>query len=102
VNPTFITIQIRKIWDNPTMVRPFIGGGLAVINAQVKGTALGVSVSDDDTGVGVWFEGGAYVTLGEHFNIGAEARWSKAEVTLFDVSGEAGGFHVGALLGFRW
>jgi hypothetical protein len=84
------------------MVRPFIGGGLAVINAQVKGTALGVSVSDDDTGVGVWLEGGAYVTLGEHFNIGAEARWSKAEVTLFDVSGEAGGFHVGALLGFRW
>ena len=101
-NTTEINLGVRKIWDNPTMVRPFIGGGLAVISAEVKGTALGLSVSDDDTGVGVWLEGGAYVTLGQHFNIGAEARWSKAEVTLFNVDGEAGGFHVGALLGFHW
>jgi len=101
-NTTEFNLGVRKIWDNLTMVHPFVGGGLAVINAEVKGTALGVSVSEDDTGVGVWLEGGAYVTLSEHFNIGAEARWSKAEVTLFNVDGEAGGFHIGALLGFRW
>ena len=101
-NTTEFNLGVRKIWDNLTMVHPFVGGCLAVINAEVKGTALGVSASDDDTGVGVWLEGGAYVTLSEHFNIGAEARWSKAEVTLFNVDGEAGGFHIGALLGFRW
>ncbi len=101
-NTTEFNLGIRKIWDNLSKVRPFIGGGIAFINAEVKGTALGISVSDDDTGVGVWFDGGVYFTLTEHFNIGVDVRWSKAEVTLFNIDGEAGGWHVGALLGFHW
>jgi len=101
-NTTEFNLGVRKIWDNLSKVRPFIGGGIAFINAEVKGTALGISVSDDDTGVGVWFDGGVYFTLTEHFNIGADVRWSKAEVTLFNIDGEAGGWHVGALIGFHW
>ena len=95
-------LGIRKIWDNPSMIRPYIGGGIAFISAEIKGTAYGLSISDDDTGVGVWFDAGAYVTLNRHFNIGADVRWSKAEVTLFNVDGEAGGWHFGMLLGFHW
>lgn len=101
-NTTEFNLGVRKIWDTPSVVRPFIGGGIAFINAEIKGTALGISVSDDDSGVGVWFDGGAYVTLGGHFNIGVDVRWSKAEVTLFNVDGEAGGWHVGALIGYHW
>jgi len=99
---TEFNLGVRKIWDNLSIVRPFVGGGIAFINAEIKGTALGVSVSDDDTGVGVWFDGGAYVTLGGHFNIGVDVRWSKAEVTLFNIDGEAGGWHVGMLIGYHW
>jgi hypothetical protein len=43
-NTTEFNLGVRKIWDNPTVVHPFVGGGLAVISAEVKGTALGVSV----------------------------------------------------------
>ena len=88
-NTTEFNLGVRKIWDNLSKVRPFIGGGIAFINAEVKGTALGVSVSDDNTGLGVWFDGGVYFTLGKHFNIGADVRWSKAEVNLFNIDGEA-------------
>jgi hypothetical protein len=81
-----------------SIVRPFIGGGIAFINAEARGTALGISVSDDNTGVGVWIDGGAYFSLCKHFNIGADVRWSKAEVTLFNVDREARGLHFGLLL----
>lgn len=99
---TELNFGVRKIWDNFSFVRPFIGGGIAFINAEVKGTALGVSVSDDDTGVGVWFDGGVYFNLTEHFNLGWDVRWSKAEVTLFNIDGEAGGWHLGMLIGYHW
>lgn len=101
-NTTELNFGVRKIWDNFSIVRPFIGGGIAFINAEVKGTALGVSVSDDDTGVGVWFDGGVYFNLTEHFNLGWDVRWSKAEVTLFNIDGEAGGWHLGMLIGYHW
>jgi hypothetical protein len=101
-NTTEFNFGVRKIWDNFSFVRPFIGGGIAFINAEVKGTALGVSVSDDDTGVGVWFDGGVYFNLTEHFNLGWDVRWSKAEVTLFNIDGEAGGWHLGMLIGYHW
>jgi hypothetical protein len=99
---TEFNLGVRKIWDNPSVVRPFIGGGIAFITAEIEGKAFGVSVSDSDTGVGVWFDGGVYFTLFEHFNLGVDVRWSAAEVNLFEVDGEAGGWHVGGLIGFHW
>lgn len=97
-----LCLGVRKIWDHSPKVRPFIGGGIAFINAEIGGRALGISVSDDDNVIGVWIGGGVYWTLAEHFNIGFNLRWSKAEVTLFGVGGEAGGNHVGLLLGYHW
>jgi len=99
---TELNVGIRKIWDTLEYVRPFIGGGVAIIKAEVGGTALGVSVSENDTAVGGWIDAGIYLTLAEHFNIGLDARWSKAEVDLFGVTGEAGGWHIGGLVGFHW
>ena len=63
---------------------------------------MGISVSDDDTALGLWIGGGVYWTPAEHFNIGLEAKYSNAEVTLFGVDANAGGGHFGALIGYHW
>jgi hypothetical protein len=72
-----------------------------MINAEIEAEAYGLSVSVDDA-MGFWVEGGIYWTLAEHFNIGFDVRWSKAEVTFYGVDGEAGGTHAGLLLGYHW
>jgi len=96
-------IGIRKIWDEHSSVRPFIGGGLSYIRAEAEATIPGLgSASDSDTGVGIWLGGGVYFTLGEHFNLGVELKYSDADVTLFDVDAAAGGTHYGLLAGYHW
>jgi hypothetical protein len=72
-----------------------------MINAEIEAEAYGLSVSVDDA-VGFWIGGGVYWTLGEHFNIGFDVRWSKAEVTIDGLDFEAGGTHAGLLLGYHW
>jgi hypothetical protein len=95
-------LGIRKIWEVPRHIRPYIGGGLAIINGELKADSLGVSVSDDDTGFGMWADIGVYVTLSGRYNLGIDARWSKAEVDLFSTEARVGGWHIGALAGFHW
>ena len=96
-------IGVRKIWETSgTSIRPYIGGGLAFINAEAKVSYLYASVSDDDTGLGLWLNGGVYWTLGQHFNLGLDLRYSKAEVTVYDVNVEAGGTSAGLILGYHW
>jgi len=93
---------VRKIWNvSGSNVRPYIGGGIAFIGAEFKGTDFN-TVSDDDNGTGIWLNGGVYWTLGRHFNLGLDLRYSQADVTLFGVEGEAGGTHAGLLLGYHW
>jgi len=93
---------IRKIWDRLTPFRPYIGGGLAFVDAEAKVTVLGIPVNDDDNAMGFWLGGGFYLTVGGHFNIGLDIRLSKAEVTIFDVDAEAGGTHAGIVIGYHW
>jgi opacity protein-like surface antigen len=96
---------VRKIWDPAgSPIRPYIGGGLAIARAEFTSTQVstGIQGSDSDTGFGIWFGGGLYFTIGEHFNIGADARYSTADVTLFDLDVDAGGAQIGLLLGYHW
>jgi opacity protein-like surface antigen len=97
-----LNLGIRKIWDRLTPFRPYIGGGLAMVSAEAKGSVFGYSVSDDDNAIGFWFGGGFYLTLSEHFNLGLDIRLSRAEVTIAGVDGEAGGTHAGLVLGYHW
>ena len=93
---------VRKIWDiSGSTVRPYIGGGLAFIRAEFQTTSFSVT-TDSDTSAGVWLNGGVYFTLGQHFNVGLDLRYSEAEVTLFGIDGEAGGTHAGLILGYHW
>lgn len=93
-----LNIGVRKIWEEFPHVRPFIGGGLSFI----RGEFSGFGVSDSDSGTGIWFGGGVYWTLVEHFNIGLDLKYSTAEVTLFGVDANAGGGHFGLLAGYHW
>lgn len=97
-----LDLGVRKIWERHSYIRPFVGGGPALIWAEADGSAFGITVSDDNWGLGIWVGGGAYVTLVEWLNLGLQAKYSWAEVDLFDVDVEAGGWHLGALIGVHW
>jgi len=93
---------VRKIWDiSGSSVRPYIGGGLALISADLEASDF-TTVSDDDNSIGIWLNAGIYWTLGQSFNLGFDLRYSQAEVTVFDVDVEAGGTHAGLILGYHW
>ena len=97
-----INFGVRKIWEvagNP--IRPYVGGGLALINSEFTLTGF-LPVTDDDSGLGIWLNGGVYWTLGQSFNIGLDLRYSQADVTLFGVDVDAGGTHAGLILGYHW
>ena len=95
-------VGIRKIWEvSGSPIRPYIGGGLAFVNAEVKGTYI-FTVTEDDSGTGIWLNGGVYWTLSQHFNLGLDLRYSQADVTLYGIDVQAGGTHAGIILGYHW
>jgi len=97
-----LNLGIRKIWDTSSSVRPFIGGGVSLIRAELSVSALGTETSESDSGVGFWLGGGVYWTLGNHFNLGLEAKISSADVEFEGVEGDAGGGHFGLIAGYHW
>ena len=99
---TELSFGVRKIWDQSGIVSPYLGGGLTLVEAEFEATVSGVSGSDSDSSVGLWFGGGVYFTLADHFNIGLDLRFSAADATLFGVDGGAGGRHLGLLVGYHF
>jgi opacity protein-like surface antigen len=99
---TELNVGVRKIWDQSAYIRPYVGGGLAVIKAEAKASAFGAAFSEDDSSPGFWLNGGVYWTLAKAFNLGLDLRYSKAEVTIAGVDADAGGTHFGLLLGYHW
>jgi len=59
-------------------------------------------VSEDDTGTGFAICGGVYWTIGQHFNLGLDVRYSSAEATLYETKAAIGGTHSGLILGYHW
>ena len=124
-----LDLGVRKFWEIKKW-RPYIGGGLALIELDAKQTRTSTGftveippgsgnfevflagddtfVDDDDSGVGFWLSGGTLWTLPEGFNVGAELRYSDADGDLnieqFDTkqSFDAGGFHLAVMLGYHW
>lgn len=95
-------LGVRKIWDGSPSIRPFIGGGVAIISGEIEARTGFVSISDSDSSMGLWIEWGVYWAVTEHLNLGFDMRFSDAEIELFGVEGEAGGGHFGALIGYHW
>lgn len=96
-------LGVRKIFElENSTIRPFIGGGLALVSAETSWGFGGPWFSDSDSGAGLWLNGGVYWTLSEAFNLGFQLRSSAANVTLFGVEGSAGGGHAGFMVGYHW
>jgi len=114
---TEVSVGIRKIWEKGR-ARPFIGGGLAWIDAETEAEAPpppgtpglnffpqvdpGSSATESDSGTGLWGGAGVFWRLGSYFNLGISARFSGAKVTIRGDEEQAGGLHAGILLGFGW
>ena len=106
-----IDAGVRKIWKagKGGAVRPYIGAGLGIISAAVQiEDDFGTTLDDGDAGFGFWGGAGIFFRLGSHFNIGADLRYSSADVDFDFGNGavvqnvNAGGFSYGLLLGFGW
>lgn len=96
-----LDLGIRKIWA-PKIFRPFVGGGVAFITGKYDFySESGNTISDDDSALGIWINGGLYLTL-RRFNIGIDLRWSKANVRLYNERVDAGGLHYGLIAGIYW
>jgi opacity protein-like surface antigen len=99
-------------------MRPFVGGGVAFIQLDVLQTESGmlgpgapfstVIVDADDSGVGLWINGGLLYRVGNHFNLGLDVRYSDADADLSvpqvgsDLGLDSGGIHYGVALGYHW
>jgi hypothetical protein len=109
---TEFNLGIKKIFPLPYSWNIYVAGGGAAIYGGVEVTEEVYiydgdywdwdSDSEDDIGFGYWGSVGIYKTLWQHFNIGLDIRYSSAEVELYDIDREAGGFHVGLILGYSW
>ena len=97
-----LALGVRKVWYQNDRFRPYVGGGLDVVQAEVEFEGSFGSVDDDDTGIGAWVDGGIVWRIGEVFQIGAGLRYSYAEVELFEEDLKAGGLHYGLVAGFGW
>lgn len=101
LSTTELDVGLRKIFDGPgSQIKPYVGGGAAYISAESEITNGFWTETWDDNGIGFWLNGGVYWTLGQGFNIGVDLRYSSADVGEEDA--DAGGTHVGLLLGFHW
>ncbi len=111
-----LDLGVRKFWEIKKW-RPYVGGGLSVIRLDTKQTTLtdilgnivpDTLIDDDDTGFGYWLAGGTLWTLPKGFNVGDEVRYSDAEGDLTSEGFtskqgfDAGGFHIGVMLGYHW
>ena len=86
---------------------PYVGGGVAYISGDLKTSGENNDVEFDDSTVGYWVNGGIKWVIGEHFNLGGDVRYEKAELDVEDdlnnpVDIEAGGLGYAVLLGSRW
>lgn len=99
-----LDLGVRKIFElSNSSIRPYIGGGIALIGAGSRTKVGGSTISDeDDTATGAWIGGGMYYAATKSLNIGLDLRYSQAEVTLLDEDVEAGGFHTGITVGYHW
>jgi hypothetical protein len=104
---TELCVGVRKIWGKK--LRPFFGGGLAFIEAEIQLSDEFDSVEDDHSTVGFWLDGGVFYQFAKHFNIGIDARLSATSTEEeywfgqpVEPKTELGGFHLGVLVGVGW
>jgi opacity protein-like surface antigen len=115
---TELDVGVRKLFGKENKLKPYIGGGLAWMRLdvfQVLNGSLGEGgeftdtiVDDAESVFGFWVNAGLFYTLGEHFNIGLDIRYSDAQVNVSPIDGgrgldfETGGTQYNVLVGYHW
>jgi hypothetical protein len=94
-----VAVGARRIWGEER-THPFFGGGLAFIHGQAEGQGAAFALDDSDGEIGFWIDGGVFFRLGPRFNIGLDARASHASIDLLGGHVDAGGVHLGLLVGW--
>ncbi len=99
------SVGVVKTWRvSGGNVRPFAGGGLAAVTAEVEFDGPGFGdVDEDDTSGAIYGRGGVYWRIGSRFNLGVDARILMGSD--FDIGGvdfEADYFQIGVLVGWGW
>lgn len=117
-----LDIGVRKFFMET--IRPYVGGGLAWTRLQGElrrvgqfspGPTIPITLVDDsDSGFGYWLNAGFLYTVGKHFNIGVDLRYSDTDAELqptpLNSMGtlppklklDSGGFQYGIVVGGRW
>ncbi len=117
VDTTELAVGVRKFWGRNNF-QPFVGGGLAYVQLdarQMESGTLGpgipfstLVVDDDDSGIGLWLNGGVLYRLGGQINVGLDVRYSDASADLTpaqagpDLGLDSGGIHYSLAVGFHW
>ena len=98
-----LSFGVTKVWETKGRVRPFIGGGVSFVKAEMQvDVPTGTATSSDDS-IGFWVEGGVYWRLGRHFDLGFFGRaLMGTSITLFGENGDADYWQVGPMLGWSW
>ncbi|MEH6473550.1 MAG: outer membrane beta-barrel protein [Halopseudomonas sp.] len=96
-------LGIRKIFDiTGTSVTPYVGGGVALIDTEIKNRSATTHTTESDDSTGLWVGGGVYVPITSNVNLGVDVRYSQADVTFANVDRKAGGMHWGITTGYAW
>ncbi|HUS89325.1 MAG TPA: hypothetical protein VMW91_08180 [Desulfosporosinus sp.] len=117
-----IALGVRKNISLQHNINLFFGGGITMIRTKIYYKSRGFgggggggldifsvanqevnrATSDEDSPFGFWASARLYTTFAEHYNIGVQVRWSKADVTLVDEDVDAGGLHGLLFVGYHW
>lgn len=97
-----MNLGVRRYFDVNHTLRPYLGGGLALVKLEAEGsTTPGSVVHDEGTGSGIWLNGGFLWNL-DAFNLGFDIRATIAEVDMDYGYFQGGGGHAGLLFGYHW
>lgn len=91
----------RRILDLGRVIRPHLGAGIVFVRADyILVGALDEHTVQKDRGTGGWISFGASYRMGKYGNVGAQIRYSAADVTLGSKAVPVGGIHAGIAIGF--
>jgi len=99
-------IGVRKVWELGA-TRPHVGAGANVVGVdEERRVGTSGTVTNEDRGYGVWVDAGVTWRIASHLNLGIEARYSSVRAALGEGTiprdVDAGGAHVGLLIGYGW
>lgn len=96
---TEMLLGLKRTWSfYGTNLRPYYAAGLT----YVSGERVEFGNTQKDSALGYWLGTGVYWSFTRHFDIGLDARYSRAEADFSGQDVDLGGTHLGFTLGYTW